>query len=422
MDHVAFRDLQRWLGSELESSEGVVVGFTGSYTSAVGMALLKRVYQKTIWPVFVCVKEDVWKLDLAEAWLTRLGVPAELQKLIFNETVDDLEDQAPALKRGREVCHSVYVRAGLNMMALSTGFPLVWLGDRNSVALHGLPSSQARTYAPLADLSHAQVRELGAFLSVDESWIPSWGGAPADWVKSERVRMQKLDRLVGWVAAHKEDIAEVGAESPQGDAVLRGSSNGFRWMGWVPDDAHDRVQIAEIIEAGKSSHAKPAQKLVTFENDVELLSNDYQLSLSGTPSSDLTVLGSVRVSAEVDLTGNLALRFTGIRDDGQAVSFGVRVQSEQGVDRLLKKLGSEERLPLPVRLSLDGEDVWFMLSLSTEGMRSLKAALEDLLAQTAILPDEIIDRPLTPEEMEERARRSERLANAPRPPSRRGRR
>ncbi|GAF89678.1 unnamed protein product, partial [marine sediment metagenome] len=285
------------VGSELEKSPGVVAGFSGSYTSAVGMALLKKSYSGPIDPAFVCVKDEIWRMDLAEAWLTRLGYTTDLVKVIFNETVDDLEDQVPSLKRGRDACRSIYVSSGLSMLAVSKGRSVAWLGDRNAAALGGLPSSQAHTLAPLADLCHHEVRQLGSFLSVDERWVEGWGGVPGNWVQSEAVRVRKLDQLVGWVAAHREDIQDAHVDPSDGEVALRGSSNGFQWMGWVPEDAFDRVKLGEIVEQSKLSEWKPARKPVSAGSDLEALNFDYTLSLTGTPPKELTVLGSVRVAA-----------------------------------------------------------------------------------------------------------------------------
>lgn len=414
MDHVEVRDLRNWVARQLEGYSGVVVGFSGSYCSAVGLRLLQKSYEGPLLPVMVSVKDDPWKLDLAETWLQQVGSKYALKTIILNETLDDLEDQIEGLQQRREAFRRDLVQLSLEAVAKATGWPIAWMGNRASVALRGLPVSSVPHLAPLAQLSWSRVRQLGATLSVQDDWLQQWDGVPPRWYSSECVRAQKVDRVIGWSQAHREDLAD--AESPEewSSAIYGSPGQTFRWMGWIPEDTADRVLLGEIVEEAKEGGQRCAAGFGDSESVVQLLGSEYKLSLLGTPPKGLSLLGSVRAQSDPSVGGVNRLLLTGVDDQGRKVSFGIVMDSPQACSRLLEKIHPHLQFRLPVRLQGDESDLWYMLSLSVQGMQSLKDALEDLMSYISILPDEVIDRPLTEGEKREKARRSRELANAPR--------
>jgi hypothetical protein len=385
----------------------------------VGLRLLQKSYEGKLLPVMVSVKEDPWKLDLAETWLQQVGSKYALKPIILNETLDNLEEEIEGLQKRRDAFREDLVKMGLEAMAKATGWPIAWLGSRASVALRGLPASHTPHLAPLAQLSWSRIRQLGAILSVQDDWLLEWKGVPPRWYSSECVRAQKVDRVIGWAQAHREDLAE--AESPEewSSAIYGDPGQTFRWMGWVPEDTADRVLLGEIVEEAKEGGQRVAVEFGDPESSVQLLGSEYKLSLSGTLPKNPTLLGSVRAQSDPSVGGVSRLLISGVDDQGRKISFGVVMNSPQACGHLLEKLHPHFQLCLPVRLQGDESDLWYMLSLSAQGMQSLKDSLEDLMSYISNLPDEVIHRPLTEEEMEERLQRSKALASAPRPPSRR---
>jgi len=419
MDNVEFRDLKNWLSSRLEDAPGVLAAFSGSYSSAVGLALLMKCYKGPIDPVFICVKDDVWRGDLAEEWLSRLGCKSGLRRMIFNETVDDLEEQVPDLYETRQALLPGYVLLGLEMLSRTFRYSVAWFGDRNVAVTSGIPQTTVPFYAPLSRLPYQEVRALGKFLSVDDGWLRKWDGIPSGWYTSFSTRYQKFDRLVGWALAHREDIRDISEDGELNDVIFQGGQESFKWMGWVPEDTYDRVTLVEIVNHMLSSHRVEAQQFGVSGDSTQMLNSGYTMHFTGNVPQNPTLLGSVRVQADASMSSSNLL-LSGINDSGQKLAMGVSVPSEKICSKLLSKFSGQTRDRLHVRLSAEGEtDHWYLLSLSEEGIRSFQKALEDILSYLSILPEEIIDGPLTKEEQEERIARSRELAEAPRPRTKR---
>lgn len=387
MDPIDIKNLGKWLGGKLQGQKSVVAAFSGSYNSAVGVSLLQKSFPGIIHPVYVCAKDDTWRMELAEAWLRKIASRAPLEKVILNETMDDLEDQVSELGKIKSVVSARLVRVTLGLVASAYKCPIVWFGDRASVALSGMPSFDAPFLAPFSDFGYAQIHSVGSFLGISEDWLEKWDGVPPRWYANECLRRKKLDRLVGWVAAHREDLEDASSPEEWNSDVIGESGSTFRWMGWVPEDTSDRVILNEIVESIKKREALSSTSPSYLREGEILMGDACHLSLSGTPPEELSILGSVRVQADPSPQGDSKLLITGINEEGAKTLLPVQISSESLCAKLMKKLGDNSRMKLPVCFNSEEGTVWMLLSLSEKGMDTFKKGLDDILSYLSILPD-----------------------------------
>lgn len=405
MDHADIKALEKWLSAEVKGVPGVIFGVSESYPSSVGAALLGRVFPGEVLPVYVGVKVDPWKIDLAEERIRR-SAPTfpEVHVVSLNETVDDLEDKFPALRKSRP--HLWHVQYVLGSLADSYKWPVVWCGSRSSL-LRFRPQVSGRVIVPFGDLSQEEVRQVGAFLSLSDEWVSKWDGVPSGWYASDLTRSRRSERLTSLVEAHREDW--------EGSPVsFSESSSKFLWMGWTPEDVAERVQLLEIAEMA-SRQSAAALGIPRRADEVQMVGSEVKMSLAGTPPENISVLGSVRITANCEVT-KASLFVTGISDSGEKVFLKVQALSEKVSSKLAEKLNGVSHICFPASFSSgEGNTIWYLLSLSSQGVKSFITALEDVLAFYSILPDEIQHDPLSEEELESRAKRSAQLAKAPRP-------
>lgn len=386
MDPSDIRDLTRWLSGKLHGQESVVAAFSGSYNSAVGLALLHKSFAGTVYPIFVGAKDDAWRLDLAEMWVHKVFPSAYLEKIILNETLDDLEDQLPGLIKIRSEVSARLIKTALGLAASTYKCSLVWFGDRSSVALSGMPHFEAPFVAPFSGFGCAKIHEIGSFLGVSEEWLEKWEGVPPRWYANECLRKRKLDRLVGWVAAHGEDLEETESPEEWNSDVVGEPGSTFRWMGWAPEDTSDRVILNEIVASIKGREILSGTSPSYLRSGDITMGDMYHLLLGGTPPGDMPLLGSIRVQADPSPQGDSKLIITGIGEDGSKKLLTVALPTESLCTKLMKKLGNNSRMRIPLCFSSDEGDFWTLLSLSEKGMATLRSSLDDVLSYLSILP------------------------------------
>lgn len=407
MDTTEFKELKAWVESQVSKTRSLVVGFSGSYSSAVTLALLGRCDIKvSIEPTFVMVKDEPWRILLADQWVQVLGHKTPLQKVILNEVVDDLEDQIPNLKSFRNTLVSPMIRMGLEMTARPKQSSIVWCGDRNAYTLLPPPKSSVPTLCLLAHLSAGEVESLGEMIGVQDGWVPSWGGMPKGEWESRKKNYRIFDRSVGVVLAHLDHVVATRLEDQMD----------FGWMGWEPTDNHDRLVLSEILE--RITHGKRGSPLrVEERKDFLLLDSGFEVRGDG--ASTATLVGSLQFSSD---GGDFKLRALGRTTQGQPVDLGLSLTAETVQDLVQRSSDVAQMLIHAVNKDGDSEQ-WVTLSLSQQAVASLRKALDDMAAHLAVLPpaEEVIDRPLTEVEAAELKARRERMANAPRPMSSRRR-
>lgn len=198
----------------------------------------------------VKIKEEPWREDQCKLWVRYLRSKGSLRTLDLDPVAEAYEDQVEDLFEIRCAYVPKLVTASLELLSLATGKPVIWFGDRNVRVLSGIPNLSTKLYAPLAHLSHTQVRKLGAIFDVDDKWLYNNDFIPGGKYQDSVEEYWGLDFIVGIWLAHKRDFERT-SQSP----LL---VNNFDWAGWKVKDDFEKVVMSEVIEKASSVRSLPA--------------------------------------------------------------------------------------------------------------------------------------------------------------------
>lgn len=359
-----FVGLQSWLQRLLVDQSRLLVAFSGSYTSAVGLTFLRSAYKGELDVAFVKTKEDTWRSDLSAAWAERLGLKSRFRVLDMSKVVEEYESQLEDLFQVRARWMPSLVANTLDYLSMATSAPIVWFGDRNVCLLAGVPQTRSRLVAPFAHLSHYQVRKLGALFDVRDEWVAQDPALPGELYKETVEEYWGLDHLVGIWKTHSGDF--------EWAKKLRGKVSNFDWAAGQVRGSLEEVLMTEIVsKARKPKHYPP----LTYNlNSRVLLDGPFDVEDWNAELREFR-LGSVRCSEIPSQYKTNYLAIAGQTETGQQVSFDI-YGSRKNLECLQSKLLPETFFSIRNR---DGSMFSIHLCMPEEAMESLDDQIEEML-------------------------------------------